>query len=1485
VPTAFGTRRRAVLPLALLVAAAALAAPSPAIAAAWVPTGSLNTARMSAGAVLLQNGKVLIIAGALTTQNTTELYDPATGAWTPAAPLPIGRAEFTATLLRDGRVLVAGGDFTPQETADCRIYDPVSGTWSPTGSLNVARGHHTATLLPDGRVLVTGGGNSALNSFATAEVWNPGTGSWTLTGLMSQGHMQHSATLLRNGKVLIAGGYTATVVLTAVSEVFDPGTNSFTLTTGPLNVARRRHVATLLPDGRVLAAAGPGLASAELYDPGAGTWTLTGSLVETRAQATATLLPNGKVLVAGGQSGPVRSSVETYDPGLGQWLPTPSMAGARLAHQAVLLPNGRVLVAGGGNTGPIATAELFDADVGAWAATTSMTHQREGPTATAMVTGTVLVVGGDPVVPDPPERFDPSISAWAPTPATSFPRHRHTATSLVSGHVLVAGSIVDSAAAKTAELYDPFLDTWTRVGDLTDGRNNHTATLLPCGRVLVAGGRDLTGPLASAELYDPRSRTWRPTGSLAGARFQHTATLLPNGRVLVTGGRNLTVALFSAEVYDPATGAWSSAGSMASDRYLHTATLLPSGKVLVAGQKDSGPGPSAEIYDPASGTWTVTGSMVVPRRAHSATLLPNGKVLVAGGLAAPTGAELYDPARGTWSATAGLGRSRNFPAAALLTDGKVLVVGVDFGGTDAEKYDVGRGEIVGWKPFVNTLVPSALVDGQPVVVSGVLFQGVSEASAGSGGRNSSTNYPLAQLRRLDDESVRWLLPDPADAWSDALFRSLPLAGLVPGPAYVTVFTNGIPSLSRTLVAECPSPFITLPPTSQTVCEGASVTFTAASSGDCPTYEWRKNGTPLVDGGHYSGTATPMLVVSNADASDVGSYDMGVTLACSSGGALTAAATLTVVPNLLSVVATPAGSTSVCQATGCTAGTVTESHTGGGTLAHQWGFRTLSGGPISDIPGATSASYLITGTDFPGPGTYFLVVRTVPQCGPATVSNEVPITVTSLTPPDTVRHLTVTSKDQKNVLHWLNPPGFGNVTIRYRSGPTSCVFPSDPLGGDGSFLAGNESGAPNQPDSFSHEPLTNDNRYCYTVWVDKGGSVYSAGRSNRGRPFSTGGLVKWSFNLGIFAMSAPGNGSGVVHMVANDNTVHSAVKGDGATGGHWPTSPGLWIPQSMDGPSQGRPSGVNVLVGTAQPAIVLSSQDGHVYAFDAETGAPGWAPSSPALGPSVTAHPSGVFTAFGGSRDLVFVGAPGAGGSRFYALRLSDGDFSSPGWLFAGGGGLGVIGPILGQAAVDQVGKRVFFASRAFDGSNLNTVWCVDLETGAGLWAFPFGNIGTGVTYSNDRLYFGTETGEVMAVDTSAGNEGDVAWSFTIPALEGNLKGHVVVDRLTGDAFFSTLGRVWALLSDGSPKWLPSGDRPLASPSTPVYAPGGAWVYVGGGDGQLHRFSASTGNEDLIAPFPVSLGAGGAAGSPTFDLPANFLYVGTEEGIVYALRLP
>ena len=330
----------------------------------WMPTGSLNIPRNNHTATLLPNGKVLVVGGANGAGSSAELYDPATGRWSITGSLLGARSEHTATLLPDGKVLVAGGG-NGGVLNSAEIYDPTSGNWSVTGSLNAARFRHTATLLPDGKVLVAGGG-SPLN---TAELFDPNTGTWSITASLHTGRRYHTATLLPGGKVLVTGGFTGGFTqglcpcidfVTNSAEIYDPVTAKWRVT-GNLNLARDSHTATLLQNGKVLIAGGTDgtlidageyirLASAELYDPATGSWTVTGSLHTARYYHTATLLSDEKVLVA---TGWITDTAELYDPAKGIWSLTANLSTPVALHTATLLLNGNVLVAGG-------TSELYD---------------------------------------------------------------------------------------------------------------------------------------------------------------------------------------------------------------------------------------------------------------------------------------------------------------------------------------------------------------------------------------------------------------------------------------------------------------------------------------------------------------------------------------------------------------------------------------------------------------------------------------------------------------------------------------------------------------------------------------------------------------------------------------------------------------------------------------------------------------------------------------------------------------------------------------------------------------------------------------------------------------------------------------------------------------------------------------------------------------------------------------------------------------------
>jgi N-acetylneuraminic acid mutarotase len=338
--------------------------------------------------------------------------------------------------------------------------------WSAADSLTSGRYDHTATLLKDGRLLVAGGNDGG--PLDGARLYDPGTSRWSGAASMHVARSGQAAVRLESGKVLVAGGV-------------EPAHDS-------------------------TSSVGKYTRTAEIYDPGADTWSTAANMSTGRFEPTMTLLDDGRVLVAGGSgdtddgqgqavSGAVPlASAEVYDPASDKWSDVPSMSVARSMATATPLENGKVLVAGGYDhaSGELRSAELFDPSDDTWSATDSLDEARDSATATPLPSGDVLVAGGDG----------------------------------------------GSGALASAEVYDASAGTWHAVGDMNEARQSAAAAALDDGTVLVTGGEDgrLGTLLASSERYDPASDTWTDAGTMAAARKQHTLTALDDGRALVVGG-------------------------------------------------------------------------------------------------------------------------------------------------------------------------------------------------------------------------------------------------------------------------------------------------------------------------------------------------------------------------------------------------------------------------------------------------------------------------------------------------------------------------------------------------------------------------------------------------------------------------------------------------------------------------------------------------------------------------------------------------------------------------------------------------------------------------------------------------------------------------------------------------------------------------------------------------------------------------------------
>jgi hypothetical protein len=174
---------------------------------------------------------------------------------------------------------------------------------------------------------------------------------------------------------------------------------------------------------------------------------------------------------------------------------------------------------------------------------------------------------------------------------------------------------------------------------------------------------------------------------------------------------------------------------------------------------------------------------------------------------------------------------------------------------------------------------------------------------------------------------------------------------------------------------CPTgPSITQQPAAQNLCAGGTASFTVVATGSGTiSYEWKKDGVTLFDDGHYVGTATPTLVISNVGAADVGSYSVIVSDVNGSTASTSAALTL---KTATAFTQQPADTNA------CLGGTATFSVTavGDGPIAYQWQKNLINLSNGGHYSGVTTPTLIITNADSSDAGNYRCVATA--GCGSA-----------------------------------------------------------------------------------------------------------------------------------------------------------------------------------------------------------------------------------------------------------------------------------------------------------------------------------------------------------------------------------------------------------------------------------------------------------------------------------------------------------------------
>ncbi len=479
-------------------------------AGAWALAGPLAAGRASHTASLLLDGRVLVAGGEDAAGNrvaTAEIYDPKTSSWTAAPGLAQARYKHVALTLPSGRVAVAGGQpgLTGPMTASVELYDPGVDRWLPSPGLALARMTFSAAVLHDGSILMAGGNPGTAPATAAAELYREQVGGWRRPAPMTQLLRPLAATPLPGGKALILGSGTI-----SSAEIFDPATGTFTraasmgtVRVDPLDRDPRPSpfTATLLPTGKVLVTGGglsyfQQVSTAEIYDPTANSWTpTTGPMAVARFRHSAVALADGRVLIAGGATS-CDYTHDIFDPSTGSFTATTS-ATLTCVSQMLRLADGKVL----GLHRTDGSFRIYDPTTNSWSIAGYLRTLRitGDPTLTLLPSGKVLVAGGvdaSGAALASAELFDPAKGASAFTAPMTFPRVGHSAVLLPTGKVLVAGAAppiyfpptnASTMSNASAEFYDPQTETWRPTIPMENAHLLQAALLMPGAAALLVG--------------------------------------------------------------------------------------------------------------------------------------------------------------------------------------------------------------------------------------------------------------------------------------------------------------------------------------------------------------------------------------------------------------------------------------------------------------------------------------------------------------------------------------------------------------------------------------------------------------------------------------------------------------------------------------------------------------------------------------------------------------------------------------------------------------------------------------------------------------------------------------------------------------------------------------------------------------------------------------------------------------------------------------
>ncbi len=343
-------------------------------------------------------------------------------------------------------------------------------------------------------------------------------------------------------------------------------------------------------------------------------------------------------------------------------------------------------------------------------------------------------------------------------------------------------------------------------------------------------------------------------------------------------------------------------------------------------------------------------------------------------------------ADGNFYGTTYLGGAGNIGTVFKMTTNGTLTTLVSFNGTNGENPYAGLTQSLDGSFYgvaanggVNSNGVVFRVTGTGIFTNVYSFTGGGDGGGPVGGLilSSDGNFygTTAYGGLYNDGTVFRMTPDGALATIvqfDGFNGANPQAALtqgVDGTIYGTT-QNGGTQGSGTIfrLSATSAPQITDQPMSQNAYLGANVTFNVSVFGaPLLSYQWRKNGTNLADGGNVSGSATHILTLNAVTPASAGIYS--VTVSNSLGSTISSNALLQIIVSPPQITAQPTNQT---LAPGATA-TFSVSAVGDFPLSYQWqknGTNLVDGGNLS---GSTTSNLTLLSVTEANNGMYSVLV--------------------------------------------------------------------------------------------------------------------------------------------------------------------------------------------------------------------------------------------------------------------------------------------------------------------------------------------------------------------------------------------------------------------------------------------------------------------------------------------------------------------------------